>query len=126
MNGISPFDSLLTGTVDALPDIKTQLDILSKENLQNTLNLTPSYGPINVETNNKKLDLTKLPEAEVSKAIMSSVINSSPAIRHAPISTPYEYAKKYDSPILGFNPTRGYEEQEDLYADWCQRRPPGY
>lgn len=124
MNGISPFDSLLTGSVDALPDLKTQLDILSKENLQNTLALTPnidtSSALLTEGTPKMNVDLSKLSDTDISKSIMSSVIKNSAAIKYAPISSPYNYAKKYDSSILGFNPTRSYEEQEDMYADYYQ------
>jgi len=123
MNGISPFDSILTGTVDALPDIKTQLDILSKENLQNTLNLTITPNTGNVDVGEKKpvkSPLSNLSTTDLYNAVATSIISNSSALKYPSISTPYEYAKKYDSPILGFSPTRGYQKQEDLYADYYQ------
>lgn len=125
MNGISPFDSLLTGSVDALPDIKTQLDILSKENLKNTLaqmstGQPSSPFPTMEGKPTMNVDLNKLSATDLYETVGSSIMKKSAALRNAPVFSPYEYAKKYDSPILGFSATRGYQQQEDMYADYYQ------
>lgn len=120
MNGISPFDNLLTTALDNTPNINLELELMSKENLKNTLALTPAINTLNSDASSggasPKFDVSSLDLNSIAKIVKSG----SPHLKYAPRFSPYDYAKKYDSPILGFTPDRSYQQQEDMYADYYQ------
>jgi len=123
MNGISPFDNLLTLGLDVAPNPNLEMELLSKENLKNTLALTPDPtagvgGEVTGGTS--KTPKLNVSDNDLLSYMGKAVKDNSAAIKHAPAFSPYSYAKKYDSPVLGFNPTRSYEQQEDMYADYYQ------
>ena len=126
MDGLNLTTSLQTEALDTKGNIRSEIADLSRASLQNALANTPQVLTPQILSFDevKKPDFSKMSDEEYTKnylsGTLSEVFYKNPAIKRAPIFSDYNYAKKYDDPVLGFSAYRSYEEQEDLYADYLQ------
>ena len=126
MDGLNLTTSLQTEALDTKGNIRSEIEDLSRASLQNALANTPQVLTPQILSFDevKKPDFSKMSDEEYTKnylsGTLSEVFYKNPAIKRAPIFSDYNYAKKYDDPVLGFSAYRSYEEQEDLYADYLQ------
>lgn len=125
MDGLNLTTSLQTEALDTKSNIRSEIADLSRASLQNALaNTVPTLTPTILSDSIQKPDFSKMSDEDYTKGYLrgtiSDIFYKNPAIKRAPSFTDYNYAKKYDDPVLGFSASRSFQQQEDMYADYLQ------